>query len=168
MHLAIVPLTNVLLPGIREELGWRGFLQPRLIRSGFSLWFAMIITGAIWGLWHAPVMMRGQYPGHPYLGAFLTVPYCVLLAIIFGWLRIGSGSVWVAAVAHASLDISTSDGVAVLVPGFDFALSGGLESLMGWIPLVGFIAWLVWSGRLPLPRLQQEDALLVGENEKVT
>jgi hypothetical protein len=91
----------------------------------------MIITGVIWGFWHAPVMMRGQYPGHPYLGAFLTIPYCVLLAIIFGWLRVASGSVWVVAVAHASLDVSSSDGVTVLAPGFDFALVGGLESLIG-------------------------------------
>lgn len=93
-------------------------------------------------------MIRGQYPGHPYLGALLTIPYCVLLAVVFGWLRVASGSVWVAAVAHASLDVRTSDGVAALAPGFDFALAGGLESLVGWVPLCAFIAWLAWSGRL--------------------
>jgi len=156
VHLAVVPLANVILPGLGEELGWRGFLQPRLLKAGFGLWPAMIITGVIWGVWHAPVMMRGQYPGHPYLGALLTIPYCVLLAIIFGWLLISSGSVWVVAVAHASLDISTSDGVAALAPGFDFALVGGLESLIGWTVLWGFIGWLVWSGRLPRPELRNQ------------
>jgi|GEM_PF-2023753 len=154
-HLTLVPLTNVILPGLGEELGWRGFLQPRLKKAGFGLWTAMIITGAIWGRWHAPVMIRGQYPGHPYLGALLTIPYCVFLAIIFGWLRVASGSVWVVAVAHASLDVSSSDGVAMLAPGFDFALAGGLESLIGWLPLLGFIGWLVWSRRLPFPTLTQ-------------
>ena len=150
-QLAIVPLANVLIPGMGEELGWRGFLQPRLTRSGFGVWPSMIITGAIWGLWHAPVMIRGQYPGHPYVGAVLTIPYCVLLAIIFGWLRNVSGSVWVAAVAHASLDISTSDGVATLAPGFDFAVVGGLESIVGWVVLSAFVGWLIASGRLPSP-----------------
>ena len=82
IHLAVVPLTNVLVPGIGEELGWRGFLQPRLNEVGFDTSPALVLTGAIWGFWHAPVMMRGQYPGHPYLGAVLTIPYCTLLAII--------------------------------------------------------------------------------------
>jgi membrane protease YdiL (CAAX protease family) len=63
------------------------------------------------------------------LRGVLTIPYCVLLVVILGWLRVASGSVWVVTVAHASLDVSSSDGVAVLAPGFDFAVAGGAALL---------------------------------------
>src|SRR5262249_19256647 len=49
IHLTFVPLTNVIVPGMGEELGWRGFLQPRLTQAGFGNWPAMLITGVIWG-----------------------------------------------------------------------------------------------------------------------
>ena len=32
-----------------------------------------------------------------------------------------------------------------------------LTSVIGWIPLAGFIAWLAWSGRLPV-RIAREEA----------
>jgi hypothetical protein len=38
----------------------------------------------------------------------------------------------------------------VLVPGFDYAVAGALSSVIGWIPLITFIAYLLWSRRLPV------------------
>jgi len=158
LQLAIVPLLNLPMM-IGEELGWRGFLLPRLMSIGMGQWSAMLASGAIWGLWHAPIMMRGQYPGHPYLGPLLTIPYCAILGVIFGWLWLGSGSVWVCAIAHASLDVSAGAFTQVLVPGLDYAVAGALSSIIGWIPLISFIAYLMWSRRLPVQ---------LGESEATT
>jgi membrane protease YdiL (CAAX protease family) len=44
-----VPL--FLIPGIAEEFGWRGFLQPHLQRDRGAL-VASLLVGATWGLWH--------------------------------------------------------------------------------------------------------------------
>ena len=40
-----------LFPGVTEELGWRGFLQPRLARR-FGPLLAGVGVGLTWGLWH--------------------------------------------------------------------------------------------------------------------
>jgi membrane protease YdiL (CAAX protease family) len=92
-----------LLPCFGEEFGWRGYLLMRLKPLG--VWPAMIGSGAIWGVWHAPIILQGHnYPEHPLLGVPLMVGFCILLSIIFSWLRLASGSVFTAAVAHASIN----------------------------------------------------------------
>lgn len=59
----IAPLFNMLF-AFGEELGWRGFLLPKLMPLG--KWKAIILSNVIWGFWHAPVIMQGHnYPGYP-------------------------------------------------------------------------------------------------------
>jgi uncharacterized protein len=146
--LTIAPLINCIF-ALGEELGWRGFLLPRLIEAGLGQWPALVLTGAVWGLWHAPVILRGHnYPDHPQLGVLLMTVFCILLGIIFGWLRLASGSVWTATLAHATLNAVAGFPLIVLTR-CDSALGGMMTSVVGWIPLVLFIVWLAWSGRLP-------------------
>jgi membrane protease YdiL (CAAX protease family) len=153
LSLTLAPLFNVLF-ALGEEIGWRGFLLPRLLQAGVHQWAALILSGAIWGLWHAPLIIRGQnYPGHPYLGVVLMTVFCSLLGVIFGWLRLASSSVWAPALAHGSLNAVAGIPILVLTP-FDMALGGMLTSLVGWLLQVAFIGWLVWSGRLPV-RLEE-------------
>lgn len=91
------------IPCFGEEFGWRGYLLMRLMPLG--TWRAMVLSGLIWGVWHAPVILQGHnYPDHPQAGVFLMIGFCVLLSIILGWLRLASGSVFAAAVAHASIN----------------------------------------------------------------
>lgn len=117
-----------LLPCFGEEFGWRGYLLMRLRPLG--TWRALTLSGLIWGLWHAPIILQGHnYPDHPQLGVLLMIGFCVLLSIIFGWLRLASGSVFTAAVAHASVN-----GPALLpflfMRGRD-DLTSGLTGLLG-------------------------------------
>ncbi|MCY1063475.1 CPBP family intramembrane metalloprotease [Nannocystis sp. RBIL2] len=39
-----------LIGAFGEEVGWRGYLQPRSIRAGFRA--PLVFTGVIWGLYH--------------------------------------------------------------------------------------------------------------------
>jgi membrane protease YdiL (CAAX protease family) len=149
VSLTLAPLFNVLF-ALGEEIGWRGFLLPRLVQSGVDQWTALLASGAIWGLWHAPLIVRGQnYPDHPYLGVVLMTLFCSLLGVIFGWLRLASKSVWPPTLAHGTLNAVAGVPLLVLTP-FDMALGGMLTSLVGWLPQVAFIGWLAWSGRLPV------------------
>ena len=63
------PLINTLL-ALGEELGWRGLLLPELLPLGQRR--AILLSGVIWGFWHAPVILQGHnYPSQPVLGVFL-------------------------------------------------------------------------------------------------
>ena len=52
--LAFSVLLNLLVTGpLGEELGWRGYALPRLLKQ-FNPLIASLILGAIWGVWHLP------------------------------------------------------------------------------------------------------------------
>ncbi len=139
------------LTTIGEEVGWRDFLLRRLVRTGFNEWAALLISGAIWGLWHIPVILLGlEYTNNPFLGIPAFVVYATLVGIILGWLQLASGSVWVPAIAHGSIN-AVQRALLVFITGYDGLISGGLGSVIGWLPLTAFIVWLARSRRLPVP-----------------
>ncbi|HEX7352031.1 CPBP family intramembrane glutamic endopeptidase [Brachybacterium sp.] len=101
--LPVASLIN-LIPALGEELGWRGWLLPKLMPLG-TLW-ALLISGIIWGLWHAPLILLGyNYPSAPgWLGVTAMVIMCILVGAVFSWLRLRSGSIWPPALAHAAFN----------------------------------------------------------------
>lgn len=89
--------------GLGEEIGWRGFLFPSLLQLNGTM-IAIFVSGVIWALWHYPLIIGANYnSGGPAWIALLCFTWMVLaLAAIIGWLRVKSGSVWPAAIAHGS------------------------------------------------------------------
>jgi membrane protease YdiL (CAAX protease family) len=151
--LILGPLINLIF-AMGEEIGWRGFLLPLLMPLG--QWKALLISGAIWGLWHAPAIAQGlNYPEHPILGILLMTIFCILLGIIFGWLYLNTRSPWVAGIAHGSLNASAGLPLFFLLPGYDSALGGTIASLTGWVVMGLFIGWLLLTKRLPV-RVEEE------------
>ena len=132
-----------------EELGWRGYLLPRLTPLGEVR--AALIVGVVWGLWHAPLIVLGglDFPGHPWTGVGMMAVATTPLSMILAWLRLRSGSLWPAALAHAALNAQAGFSLLLLSHG-DSLLSPPL-GLLGIIPFAAFAAWLVWTGRLVRP-----------------
>ncbi|HSM71075.1 MAG TPA: CPBP family intramembrane glutamic endopeptidase, partial [Anaerolineales bacterium] len=131
--LILGPIINVFVT-MGEELGWRGFLLPKMLPMGE--WKALIWGGVIWGIWHAPVILQGHnYPDHPVLGVLLMIIFCVFLSIIIGWIYLRTRSPWSAAIAHGSLNAWGGLAIVFLVPGFDTALGGTITSVTGFIIL---------------------------------
>ncbi|HSP80057.1 MAG TPA: CPBP family intramembrane glutamic endopeptidase [Myxococcaceae bacterium] len=125
------PTVNAVV-ALGEELGWRGFLHKELAPLGF--WRASLLIGVIWGVWHAPLILQGHnYPTHPVLGAFLMVLFCVLLAPLFGYVRVRTGSSVAAGVMHGSLNASSGLAVMVLAGGNDLTI--GLTGAAGLLVL---------------------------------
>lgn len=152
--LTIGPLINTLF-ALGEELGWRAYLLPRLLPLG--QWRAMMISGAIWGVWHAPAILMGHnYPDHRYLGVFLMTGFTVLFGIILSWLYLRTRSPWAPALGHASLNAFAGFPM-LFIPKLDYAIGGALTSLIGWVPMLVFIGWLIWSKRLPVAEPPAEE-----------
>jgi uncharacterized protein len=86
-----------------EEIGWRGFLLPRLVgHAGFT--FGCLISGCIWAIWHYPGLLFADYNAGTKPAYALTCFTLMVIAdaYILGWLRLKSGSLWPAAIMHAS------------------------------------------------------------------
>lgn len=86
-----------------EEIGWRGFLVPQLSRvMGFRA--VVLVSGTIWLLYHVPVLLFADYnAGTPWwfgLSCFAVMVYGISAVMASGRLR--SGSLWPAAILHAS------------------------------------------------------------------
>jgi membrane protease YdiL (CAAX protease family) len=117
IYLAIsVPLA------LGEEVGWRGYLQPRLV-SAFGWFRGLLVLGLVWGLWHVPIYyVMGNYAEYPILGPFVMTPVDNLLAVVpMAWLYVRSGSIWVPTIAHAFADVLWGFSAIVFPPTQDLA-----------------------------------------------
>ncbi len=91
-----------LFGALGEELGWRGFLLPKMHEAKISspyLW-----SGLIWALWHLPIVVFGNYYTHgsPPLIALAYVLSIVAINFVISDFRDSSDSLWVAVVFHAA------------------------------------------------------------------
>lgn len=91
-----------------EEWGWRGYLLPKLLEK-YKMLPTLIISGFIWGIWHAPIIALGHnygtgYPGYPYLGIFAMCIFCTVMGIILSYITIRTGSCLPAVLAHGSIN----------------------------------------------------------------
>ena len=146
-QIAMIPaaaLFNSLL-AFGEELGWRGWLVPALRPLG--TWPALLLSGAIWGLWHSPLILLGYNFGRTDItGVLLMIGGCVAWGVLLGWLRLRSASVWPAVLAHGSLNASAGLILLVAATQPDLALAGPL-GIAGWIVAAATIAVLVLTGQ---------------------
>ena len=98
--------------GLGEEMGWRGYMMPKLIKL-CGLPKAVIFGGIIWGIWHWPLTYAGhnfgtEYRGYPFTGFAAMAILTVFLGIILTYVTLKTGSVWPAAFLHAVNNTSPS------------------------------------------------------------
>jgi membrane protease YdiL (CAAX protease family) len=139
---------------VGEEVGWRGWLLPSLMPLG--TWPALLLTGVIWGLWHSPLILLGYNFAQPSLwGVALMTTGCVMLGILLGWLRLRSGSVWPAVVAHGAFNAAAGFLSLVIAAGAapDPAVVGPLGAV-AWGVMAAVIVVLLVTGQFRTqPRL---------------
>ncbi len=93
--------------GFGEEVGWRGYLLPRLQRDR-SAWSATLILWAIWAIWHVPSFFYLHTVTGP--GTLVGFLLGVLAGAVFlTWLYNSSGgSILIVAVWHGLFDYVTA------------------------------------------------------------
>lgn len=97
------------LHGLGEELGWRGYLTPKL-EEIMPTPAAVVITGIIWALWHGPLLVYGydfgrDYDFFPYGGFIAMTVMCIFISAFYTWLTKRTNSVYPAALSHMIFDM---------------------------------------------------------------
>ena len=93
-------LSTIIIVGLFEELGWRGFALPRLQRRLDALWAALVL-GVIWAFWHLPELISD--PGQrPPLQFFVWI---LAQSVILAWLyNSTNGSLPIVIICHAAVN----------------------------------------------------------------
>ncbi|MGJ4852092.1 CPBP family intramembrane glutamic endopeptidase [Bacillota bacterium Meth-B3] len=133
------PVVNI-IPTLGEELGWRGYLLPKL-RELTSDRAALVITGVIWGFWHFPIIVMGHnygtgYSGYPWLGILAMIIFCISLGIVEGYAAIRLDSVIPAAMIHSTVNAGAGLPVLLSTTGSNTLLGPAITGLVGGIPLM--------------------------------
>jgi uncharacterized protein len=100
---ATVGVVSSMARALGEEIGWRGFLLPRLVQQAGFTW-GCLLSGCIWAVWHYPALLFADYNSGTQPVFALTCFTLMVIAdsYVLGWLRLKSGSLWTATVLHAS------------------------------------------------------------------
>ena len=101
-------VTSALLTALPEEIGWRGYLLPRLRHLGDRR--ALVLSGFLHGAWHLPVILWTDLyhsDGNRWLVSTLFLLVATCGGVFMGYLRLRSGSVWPAVIAHAAHNVAT-------------------------------------------------------------
>jgi membrane protease YdiL (CAAX protease family) len=157
IYLPLLALLTIIIAALTvvlgEEIGWRGYLLPRLEALGRGR--AMLITGLLHATWHLPlIFLTSQY--HSEGSLLITMPlFFVSVALVggvfIGYLRFATGSVWPASIAHAAHNViwdvlsGFTVGATPLVSEY-LAGEGGILTNLAYAVLVG---WLIyrWNKR---------------------
>lgn len=134
---------------LAEEIGWRGYFLPHLLKLGRTR--ALLLSGFLHGVYHLPLMLLTtsyHADGNRLIVVSLFLLTITLAGVIYGYLRLYTGSVWPVALAHGILNTMWYQfsvlTVAVTSPVQLEYLAGesGVFSLIGAAILAG---WLLYQ-----------------------
>src|SRR5215213_6608286 len=95
-----------IFPGsaLGEEIGWRGYVLPRL-QTRMSALSASLILAPIWALWHLPLWLTGAPGRTPTLYAAFVVSV-IALSVILTWVYNSTGgSLLMVVLLHATFNL---------------------------------------------------------------
>lgn len=117
-----------------EEMGWRGYVLPRL-QAKHSALISSLIIGIVWGFWHIPKFLT---PGHTGSFAWFMVQK-LAEAILYSWLYNNTkGSLLLVTLFHASDNTS-----AVFLPIANTTSGSNLNTLIIGIVLLVLVAAVI-------------------------
>ncbi|MEJ2852311.1 MULTISPECIES: CPBP family glutamic-type intramembrane protease [unclassified Saccharothrix] len=138
--LAGVPLLTPVYWG--EEFGWTSYLRLRLFPDRPTT--STLATGLVWAVWHYPLAFTGYVEfDNVVLGLAVWTVSFLCQEVLLSWLRLASGTVWTASLAHAGNNMVLSLLLGAMLPGVD-ALA---VTVVLTVPMAIVAGWLLVTGR---------------------
>jgi uncharacterized protein len=145
-----------------EEIGMRGYLLPKLLPLGRRR--ALALSGLVHAAWHMPlIFLTPLYhtAGNKLIVVPLFVGTILAASFVFGYLRIYTGSVWPASIAHAVHNAAWGTLAAFTVTSSPVVVNEYLAGDNGILILVTTVIGAIWFGhylRSGMNRAQQSGA----------
>lgn len=123
-----------------EEWGWRGYLLPKVSKH-FSTIPTLLITGIIWGLWHAPLTVIGHnyglgYRGFPFAGIAMMCVFCIVLGVFMSYVTLKTKSCIPAILAHGAVNGIAAIGIYFTFDGGNPFIGPAPTGIIGLIPFI--------------------------------
>lgn len=160
--LPVLLLTNTVFASVTvsltEEIGWRGYLLPNLGYLGTRR--SLLVSGFLHGAWHLPfIFLTDLY--HADGNRWLVVPLFMVAVtcsgVFMGWLRLRTGSVWPAVLAH-----SANNAAMAWFAAYTMGDSVVLEYVAGESGLVAVVGYAVVAAWV-LTRIGKADTTVAGD-----
>src|SRR5215218_2573664 len=135
---------------LAEEIGMRGYLQPRLMSLGRAP--ALVVVGLVFATWHMPLIFlapaAANFPtGNLLLFFPLFYGTFVAASFFFGYLRIYTGSTWPASIAHSVHNAAWNViGAFTLITASPVLVNVYLVGDFGLLILIGVVIGAIWFG----------------------
>ena len=103
---ALVGLMAVSILAFFEEIGWRVWLLPRLVKV-FNVKAGVLIGAVIWAIWHIPYVSGGinEIQGVSTIMVLIFYPLGTIGAgSIISWIWLRTKSIWLICLAHGALN----------------------------------------------------------------
>ena len=123
-----------------EEWGWRGYLLPKM-KNLLPTVPMLLVTGIIWGLWHAPLTIIGHnyglgYWGFPFTGIAMMCLFCITLGIFLSYVTLKTGSCIPAIIGHGAVNGIAAIGIYFTFDGGNPFIGPAPTGIIGMIPFI--------------------------------
>ena len=130
-----------------EEWGWRGYLLPKM-KDQLPTVPTLIVTGIIWGLWHAPLTIIGHnyglgYPGFPFAGIGMMCLFCITMGIFLSWVTLKTNSCIPAILGHGAVNGIAAIGIYLTHDGGNPFIGPAPTGIIGMIPFLLVAVFMV-------------------------
>jgi len=123
-----------------EEWGWRGYLLPKISKH-LPMVPALLISGVIWGLWHAPLTIIGHnygigYAGFPFTGIAMMCVFCIVMGVFLSYVSLKTNSCIPAVLGHGAINGIAGAGIYFTADGGNPFVGPAPTGIIGMIPFV--------------------------------
>jgi membrane protease YdiL (CAAX protease family) len=85
-----------------EEVGWRGYLAPKMYSIGINIYVAHALVAVVWASWHLPYIYELSSYNTESMAIYIPMFYLGAFAfsIVYGEIRIITATFWPAVLMH--------------------------------------------------------------------
>jgi membrane protease YdiL (CAAX protease family) len=139
-----------------EEIGFRGYLLPRLMPLGTTR--ALLLSGFLHGIWHFPlILIAGALPiaGSWLIAGPIFLAVMTAAGVIYGYFFLTSGSVYPPTLAHGTINSSLNlfKGMTVTATPVALTYAAGETGLVLLAVTTLAAAWCLYRLRQPSAKL---------------